>query len=468
MSDPVVPQTPAPAAAVATGKPKNASRTRSKAMKQFDSTAPKISVDRFFSDFTEIKRNNVDVVLNPTLLDRIAEPYIVRAHDFESNRTTVASSRQTDTVALTYGMVGVALVRKLLLSAPASVQHNLSSLQFIKNMELYAPPSLCTALDNLGKFSQDDFTIRIEFLEQDIYRFILRICKSMNLHRDFVNKYNLPGGVKWDSVDPEKYLVASESSARWLQNLGKDLLSEASYSSFTAKVSIGDREVEVQVTFPHLKIVPSRQKQIELIVAWLNIMNAALPEIRMLVSAALFLVWSPLWFDRTTTTFANLDESFVDTFIADLTPSVFLDLHKFKLGTFVRSPLNISGPLDFLRDVHSFVINYGPQIFDKFLKLTKQPDNQFGTIAQMLELDPEAWVLTRSRGKAEYRYYNQSADMSATSLMRIKDKGAVTSALLFGFVSRVRYSNNFSARLNGPITTTRQLFFSSDFTQIAY
>jgi len=192
-------------------------------------------------------------------------------------------------------------------------------------------------------------------------------------------------------------------------------------------------------------------------------MNAELPQIRLLVSAALFLVWSPLWFDRLTTNFENLDEAFVGTFIAKLNPNTFLDLHDFKMGSFLRSPLLSTGVLGFFSDIHSFITNSGPVIFDKFLKLSKQPDNQFGTLAQLLELDTEAWSMSRSRADSTYQFANQTSDMSAMSLLKLKDKGAVTSALLFGFVTRVRYSNNFSARLNGPIQTTRQLFLSSDF-----
>jgi hypothetical protein len=463
MSNQDVPPPIQPAAAVATGKPKNASRNRTKAMSQFNPSAPRISVDRFFSDFTEVKRNNVDVTLDPSLLDRLAAPYIDRAHDFERNRTGSSDHRRTDLVASTYALVGMAMVRKLVLSAPASVSNNISSLQYVKNMELFAPPSLCAALDNIGKITHDDFTVRVEYVEQDIYRNVVRICKVMNSHRDFTGQYPLLGGLDWATLDPERFVVPSDSSARWLQNLGRELLSEVSYANFPATVVINGQNVNVQVTFPHLKQDPSRTKQLEHIVTWLALMNPGLPNLPMLLSAAVFLIWTPLWFDRLTTTFANLDDVFVNTVLADYTPANFLDLHHFHVGSFARSPLNIVGIMTFFADVHSFISNNGPVIFDKFLKLTKQPDNQFGTLAQLLELDSEAWMNSRSRADNNFRFRNQTSDMHAMSLMKLKDKGAVTSALMFGFVTKVKYSNNFSARLNGPIATTRQLFLSSDF-----
>jgi len=461
-----------PAAAVTTGKKKN-SRTRTKAMKQFDSSAPPMSLDKYFSDFQEIKRNNVSVELDHTLLDRVAVPYLDRASDFADAHLMEETDAKTNLIFATHGLVGMGLVRKLYKSAPASVLPNLSSFKFLSDTDLFLPPALSSALDNLGKISSDQFTIRLEYVEQDILRNSMRLLKTMSRHTQFHARYDPPRRLgqinpisRWDALDVEKLVFASESSARWLRELGKTLLSETAYRTFPATVHVGDVEYEVQASFPQLRLASSRSAQLANIVEWQALMNPNLPGANLLGAAAISQVWTATFFRNPERVIANLEPALAGTWLGDLTVDFLLaqlDVHLISTTPTRRDMDKSRFWMQFLRDVHDYISGHGKVVFDKFLKLAKQPDTQFGSLAQMLELDEKAWIVGRARGIEDYLFQNQGPNMSATSLVKINDKAAVVSGLLFGFSKRVWFSNSQSARLNGSITSARTAYLATDF-----
>jgi hypothetical protein len=460
------------AAAPSTGK-KKASRTRTKAMKQFDSSAPPMSLDKYFSDFQEIKRNNVSVELDPTLLDRISVPYLDRASDFADAHLMEETHAKDNLIYATHGLVGLGLVRKLYKSAPASVLPNLGFFKFISDVDLFLPPALSSALDNLGKISSDQFTIRVEYVEQDILRNSLRLLKTMSRHTQFQARYDPPRRVgeantisTWALLDVEKIVFASESSARWLRELGKTFLAETAYRTFTATVEVENVEYQVQATFPQLRLSSSRSAQLDNIVEWQALMNPALPGAYLLGAAAISQIWTATFFKNPERLISNLEPSLRDTWLGDISVEVLLG----HLGVNLISTSPGRRDLDksrfwmqFLRDVHDYLSGHGKVTFDKFLKLAKQPDTQFGSLAQMMELDEKAWIVGRARGIEDFVFQNQGPNMSATSLVKINDKSAVVSGLLFGFSKRVWFSNSQSARLNGAISSARTSYLATDF-----
>jgi len=464
MSDPQ-PSTPAAPSAGSVGK-KNTNKNRMKARSQFDASAPSIPLEKFFSDFQEIKRNNVSVELDYTLLDRLAAPYLDKASDYADLRMLEETTAKDNLIKSTYGLVGMTLVRKLIKSAPASVQPNLSLFKFIADSELYVPPSLATVVDNLGKVSSDQFTVRLEYVEQDILRNVLRTLKGLSAHSQFKDKYiTFSGGPTWAELDVEKVLLPSVSSSRWLRDVGKEMLADTAYRTFDAKVTIGGSEVTIKATFPQLKLTSSRQVQLDNIVSWAELINPDLPFSGLLGAAALFQIWQPHYFARLTSKFSLVEPALEDTWLGDLTPLKVLKSAGFLVADIKRRSLT-SNWIEFLSDAHAFISGHGRVIFDKFLKLTKQPDTQFGTFAQLLELDDKAWSSRSARSVPDFKYFDQRSDMSATCLFKFNEKALITTSLLFGFSKRVWYTNSQSARLNGNISSTRLAYLSSDFVNL--
>jgi len=463
---------PAPPAAAPVG-PKKTNKNRAKARAQFDSSAPIIPLERFFSDFQEIRRNNVHVELEPSLLDRLAVPYVDKASDYCDIRLLEETHAKTNIIRATHAMVGFGLVRKLVKSAPASVQPNLTTFKFVADNELYIPPALATAIDAIGKFSTDQFTVRLEYVEQDIVRNTLRILKSLTGHTQFADRYQvgctsiaLSTLPTWDNLNPEVVLYPSISSCRWLRDHGQKMLAETAYKSFDATVKVGNVEMEMKVSFPHLQLSSSRSVQLANIITWIGSLNAELPGINILVAAAVFQIWTPLFFTRMSDPIRTVEPGLTG-WVGELTPLSLLRAAELSVLHTIRNTEGKPNWIHFLRDAHAYISGYSRSTFDKFLKLTKQPDTQFGTMAQLLEMDGKAWTQDSSRTVPDFSYRNQRSDMSATCLFKFHEKSLVTSALLFGYSKRVWYTNNQSARLNGSIPSTRLAYVSTDFVSLA-
>lgn len=219
------------------GKTRKPNKNRQRARRDFEHNAPLIPISTLFSDFQLTQQNNISIELDPSLLDRVSQPYIDKASDFTVANNIDYEETERDYVASTYALVGMTMVRKLIKSAPGSVKPHLSFFKFIGDSELWAPPALVTVFDNLGKLSQDQFTVRIEYLEQDIVRNALRICKAMSRHSQFSGKYAPIAGTTWEDLDVETILYPSNASSRWLKEVGKELLSDTAYNTFPATSS---------------------------------------------------------------------------------------------------------------------------------------------------------------------------------------------------------------------------------------
>lgn len=466
MSQPSPTNQSSAASAAPVGKKKSANKNRAKARQQFDASAPIIPLERYFSDYQEIRRNNVDVELDPGLLDRMASPYMDKAADFATIRDLDPEVAGADLPRATHALVGFTMIRKLLKSAPASVKPSLHAFKFISDTEFFAPPALISAVDNLGKFSSDQFTIRNKYLEQDVVRNVFRVLKSMSAHTNFAGKYVAPPGMTWNDLDPERLVFPSEASARWIRDLGQTFLAETAYHSFPATVQINGVDVEIRATFPQLRISTNRETMLNNILAWIVNINPAMPNALLLIAAAIFTIWTPLYTERWAgATVALVEPRLADTPAGDLTLRQLLTAANVQVVTLRIHQAIRNDWVQFMTDVHNYVSAYGRTTFDKFLRLTKQPDTEFGSMAQLLELDPTAWSQVPARSAA-HQYWNQRQDMSASTLIKLPNRGDVTSGLMFGFTKKVTYQNNLSARLNGSIQTTRLSYLASDFLNV--
>lgn len=456
------------------GKTRKPNKNRQRARRDFEHNAPLIPISTLFSDFQLTQQNNISIELDPSLLDRVSQPYIDKASDFTVANNIDYEETERDYVASTYALVGMTMVRKLIKSAPGSVKPHLSFFKFIGDSELWAPPALVTVFDNLGKLSQDQFTVRIEYLEQDIVRNALRICKAMSRHSQFSGKYAPIAGTTWENLDVETILYPSNASSRWLKEVGKELLSDTAYNTFPATYQPVDEEgqpqgepIPIRATFPVLRLATSRTTQITNLITWLETININLPNVWILIAAGLFQIWDPLYFVRSTATMAQVEPRLRDTIVANVTVADVVRYAGFRIVRTNLADAVSTGWTRMIQDIHTFISSYGPTTFNKFLKLTKQPDTEFGTFAQILELDRSAWVRANARTGQDFSFLQQRQDMSGRSLFKISDKGEVASALLFGFSKRVWYHNNQSARLNGSIAANRTAYVATDFLNTA-
>jgi len=448
------------------GKKKD-SALRTKAKNSFDSSAAPMSSDKFFSDYTEIKRNNVDVTFDMTLPSRLASGYVKQAAEFANY--SMAPVDNYDQQVITHSLVDLTVVRKLMLSSPQSELSEIARLKDIADHELFSPKNLCAVVSNIGKFELDDYTARLKYGTQDIYRILLGMCKRMNVHKDFHDRYDTPvwnydddgerlDPIPWHELDPGQVVLPSDSSTRWIKDQAKKFLDKAYEHDWIVQDADGN---DIHVSYPHLSISNNSDKQLRAVAAWMNKLSVHHPDYAKVAAAGICTAWRTIWTQRSDTPFNQLEPDFPDWY--DNTPEALLrlvDVHVWRPS----ATLMLSGrdTISMIRDIHHTVKSHQGH-FAKFLDLVKMPDDKFGTEAQMFPLDEDDFVSRPMLGFPEIDYYEQRFDVHSSVIAKFKNKGNAVVGIAAGLSNNVEVSNNFIARVNGnPVTLLRQIL-SPDF-----
>jgi len=461
--------TPNPSGSQASaGKPtkKKTSPMQAKARSTFNASAPSMSVERFFTDFIELKRNNVDIVMDESLQDRISEPYVSRAQD-HANYKLRQDVESVDLQSATHALISLTLVRKLMMATPQSEEYELHRFRNIVTSDLYAPKSLIAAVDNVGKFELDDFTARIKYSAQDVFRSMIRMCQVMNRNTKFRNRFTSPimdkGGssVPWEQVPILSLVITSESSVRWIRDESVKYLDKVYQKTWTVKHSLEDgTTVEFEVSYPRLEISMNPDRQLVNVVAWLKKLHEMMPDVDTVVAAGLCTCWKLSWFQRVGHLFSILEPEFPDWI--DFRPYDALramGLYHCDIATDDYDGMSYVG---MVREIHRYITSSVP-IFAEFLELARQPENKFGTAAQLLPYDPEDLVERKMMGMLQETYQSIRTMAHSTSVSKIKNKGQVVAGLIFGFSKEVVVRNNYLARTNGDPNNIRNQFLKSDF-----
>jgi len=464
----VTDQNPAVSAAVG-GKQqpkKKTNKQREQARSMFNASAPSLSAEKYFSEWVEKKRQNVEIVFDTGVLERIAEPYVTKAKNHATNKYHRQESN-LNLQASTFALTGMALCRKMLLSVPDSEEYELGRFREIRRTEFMAPKSVIAAVANVGKFELDDKVCRLKYNSQDVFRMLITICKVMNQHSDYADVYNTPvQDTLWEDLDVTKLVITSEASVRWLRDEAVKFLERAYENTWQVDYHPPPTEeepeppvVQMTCTYPRLKIVADADQQLENVVAWIARLNARMPGVQFVIAAGFATAWKLLFFQRVGHLFSRLVRGLPDW----ITTRPFdvlttLGLHHCDIATDDYDGVSYVG---FINAIHQHLV-MNVAFFAEFLELGKQPDDKFGTAAQLIPYNRNDFVERGIIGMEDFSVQRLRADAQTVCITKLKDRGLATAGLIFGFAQEVTVVPNYIGRVNGDPNSVRNQFFKSD------
>lgn len=446
-------------AAVGNRKPKKTNPQQAKARASFNAAAPPMSVEKFFSDFTEVRRNNVDVVLDLGFQDREAAPYVARAKDHATYKLDLPEDVTLPSV--TYAMISLGIVRKLLLATPVSQSYEVSVMKDFADQDLFLPKASIAAIDNLGKFELDDFVARIKYQTQDVARLLIKMCQVMDGHPRFRNRYiapqwpvppHPPRQATWADVDVDAVVVPSRSSALWIRDQAVKYLDEAYKHTWKMTDAEGN---EFEVSYPRLELSKSQEAQLRNITDWFAKLSEHMPNVLQMVSAGICSAWDEQWFSSYAWRDLGVDFPTWAPAPLDVLRTMGVWRVSFQAGEFVP----------FAREILNHLISMKP-VFDEFLDLARQPDNKFGTEAQMVYLPDVAFSDKPLYGLPNRVYQGIKRGTQGRSVVKVKNKGLVVAGSILGLTRRVEVTDNYLAQVNGDPDNLRLQYHRSDFKNI--
>lgn len=299
----------------------------------------------------------------------------------------------------------------------------------------------------------------------------MTICKVMNSHSDFADLYSGPvvvGGdtVPWDEVDVSRLVITSEASVRWIRDEAAKYLDRAYENtwdvSYTPPATPEEPEpepVRMTCTYPRLPISLDAEKQMENVVAWINRLNARMPGVQYVIAAGFATAWKLIFYQRVGYLFRNLVRGLPDWI--DSRPFdvlVTLGLHHCEIST---DDYDGTSYIGFVNAIHQHLV-MNVAFFAEFLELGKQPDDKFGTAAQLIPYKRNDFVERVLVGLEDFTVQKLKADAQTLCITKIKDKGLATAGLIFGFAQEVSVVPNYIGRTNGDPNSIRNQFFKSD------
>lgn len=299
----------------------------------------------------------------------------------------------------------------------------------------------------------------------------MTICKVMDEHSDFVDNYSSPVTVDgatlpWDDVDVTRLVITSEASVRWIRDEAVKFLDRAyennwqvEYTPPTTPEEPEPAPVMMTCTYPRLPISQDAEKQMENVVAWINKLHRRMPGVQYVIAAGFATAWKLIFFQRVGHLLRNLVRGLPDWI--DVRPFdvlTTLGLHHCEISTDDYDGTSYVG---FVRAIHQHVL-MNTAFFAEFLDLGKQPDDKFGTAAQLIPYKRNDFVERVIVGLEDYTVQKLKADAQAICITKLKDKGLTTAGLIFGFAQEVQVVPNYIGRVNGDPNSVRNQFFKPD------
>lgn len=445
-------------------KPRKDSPLRQQAKSMFNAAAPPMSSDRFFSDYVEMKRNNVELIFDEELPARIAAPYVKQAQLYAKNK--LYDDDDQDVQIETEALVSLTVSRKIMLATPQSEVADLARIKDIADHELFVPKNLAALVANIGKFELDDFNARLKYGAQDLFRTLLRMCANMDRHSQYHGLFNSPINragegddepvvvpVPWNELDVSKVVFPTESSSRWMRDSAKKYLDQAYRHTWKMK---NQDNIEFEVSYPRLEISNNVDKQMENVALWLGKLSPEMPEVMKVVSAGLATAWKTLWFQRPYSQLNHLSPS-----IPAWVGTPMGALKSLGLGLAFMDDFDYDSWISAIREYHRHIRSRQP-MFAQFLDLTKMPDDKFGTEAQMFPVGPEFYRDQVMMGDVNRHYQEQVFGAHSLTIAKFKNKGRAVIGLAAGLTVGVEVNNNYQARLNGDAKTVLRSFLQPD------
>lgn len=476
------PKSPAGAAGKAQGPKKNTRRNlqREDARSSFNPSAPKMSIEQFFTGFLSTENQNVEYEMDLNVQERIAEPYLAKARDY-AERHLSQDSNQRNLQSLTYAMISIGMVRKLMKSLPNSEESELSRFQHLSKADIFLPKSSIVAIDALGKTTEGNLTVRLAYHSQDMFRLLLKMCKVMNYHDDFHGSYVPPiADVEWADLDVTRIVTVSKASAKWMRAMAPAFLEQAYRNHWTVIMEIPvdpipnpnpnlppeqqpPRRVEMEMSYPHLPIMDNEQDQLREFLAWIVRLNPEMPNVRLVLAAGFATIWKKRYFERVEHLIHNVERDLPPWFPnLGIRPLDLLNLlNVFLVPVAEDVELNTSY-IAMIKDIHQAVLD-NQYAFNGFLDLARQPDSDTGTLAQILEFRANDFRNREVVGFPELNYYRMIDGATAKSYFSIPNNGAASLGLAFGYSMSVRMIKSRTSRLQGDPDSIRRQFIRTDF-----
>lgn len=463
------------------GKKKKTNPVKADARSKFNASAAPIPIGDFFSQFGREKAANVDVVFDTDVQDRVAQPYVERAATFAKEKLNEPEDSQDHKVTA-YALISITMARKMLMSIPNSDVSDMEMLTSIKTTEWFGPKAAVAGIDHIGKFEYEDKVARIKYNSQDIIRILAKMCKVMNNHSYFNGRYlaptvNGPHNYDWDALDTSKIVTTSESSVRWMRDEGRKYLEKAYDQTWLCQYQpMGPNPADpdgppiptgplvgMTVSYPRLKISNDPEKQWENVLQWLNLLSPEMPHVMSVISAGLATAWKLKYFKEPSRPFKALEKGLPAWF--EVTPAEVLVLLGLIHVKFTMQKINAKSFLNFILDIHGFMLSK-TYIFKAYLEMAKQPDNAFGSQAQLLSYKDGDFTTEGLPGLEEYDYKKIKTGARPWSISMVADKGVAAAGMIFGFTKQVMFQTIFRGETDKPAENGRSRYLSSDFKNV--
>lgn len=444
------------------GQKQDKRKNRQKARSQFNASAPTVSVDKFFGDFTQTKRHNVDVEVDLTVSERIEDSYAERALEYAEFLGNLPA-RRVDMVIDARLVVQATLLRKMVLSTPASKQTEVAKYASLMKTELQSFPSVISAFANIGKFEFDDFVVRLKNNVINIHRFSLVLCITALDHRAFQGRYGDRVINQLRAVDDiSKVVFGDRASVEWLHEEANKYFEDVRKTDFPVTDANGNT---FRVTYPYLRIEHEYEHMKRNLLEWFGKLHAAMPGIDGAVNAGFAALFPQAWFDigNYQKSIPELDDDFPAWITT--TPKKIIEGLGLTMIRYRDIIPAMTGYLDILADVFSHLGSV-PAGLGGVFKFAKMPDDAFGSRAQLVVVDDSQMVDVPHRFLPRDPYLELRNNAFGHSMFKVKEKGLVSTAMMFGLSRSAKLSEMYEARLNGSIASIRKAYLSSDFKQI--
>lgn len=432
---------------------------KEKAESQFDSSAPPKTLEKFFSEVIEEKRENVDIDLHLDIDQRLIDGYddkiesFMELQPFNDTKADDLSFRRTQDLS---AMVNLAIAKKLWTATPDSEKVPVEHLKYIRNYNVDLPKAINVAIDHLGKITDEDWICRIKWNSLTIERFLFRGIQNAAYNDDFAKTYlhvkDLDGFKK---IANDYLITTSSDSVQWLRDHSFTVLKKLMSTEFQVKIGSGNDRIIV--CMPQLQFSNDIDEDRKNIILWMNKITVNHTNWESAINAAIIRLATPYWIDKRDRKLSLIDEMFDNTLWKDVTMSSVLksleithidDIEGFKL-----------------RDATgSFLFYYQKKSLPLFRRIfnmsAANQSSSFGSKSQLIVLDSKNFKIL---DKVKRKINQVSTSAEGSSIFKVKDKSAIVHQMIYGFTRNVEISENYKYRTNGSPNSIKSTNLSGDF-----
>lgn len=453
------------------GRGRRGGKQRSDAREKFDPQAAKISMEKYFTEWAHTKRANVRVHPTTDFPSRIGNTYFEHVEGYLRHRA-VGDEELNDGIHATSALIHFLCASKLLRAHPASSMESVSDLWNLRQIETHGPTALLSVIDNLGKFDDGPDSVRVAHSALHIKRWYLSGLQQLMKHSTAFPEWKTGDDTIPDYVRGlENWNIANcvfpdRDSVDWIRDSGKNYLTELLKRTHNVTVAVdGQQPQQIRMSNPFMEISNDHSIQRMRIIAWINSLTQHNPDWEQLVLAGLATICEIDWLRRPNDRFGDIDGQLPEG-VRQLRVSAFLEALGLTIPYYPRDDYTQPGSLhQFSRDVaaaYSIIFDEQMGLFKAVFNIQRQPDNAFGTSAQLVPI-PLEQRQTRPRKDYPGRTYLELPNDPHSSVTReVANKSMAATGLLFGFSYKVEWLPTIVGRLNAGGAAIRSQYLGED------